>query len=148
MAGAVAGTTGRLVNLSVRTNAGKESNPLIVGFVVAGAATRSLLVCGVGPTLGAFGVAGALADFGVPGALANPRLQVFESSGRLVAENDNWSTASNAGAVAAAVGAFALGAGSQDGALVLTLPPGAYTAQVSGVGNATGVGLVEVYEVP
>jgi hypothetical protein len=94
--GAVAGTTGRLVNLLVRTNAGKESDTLIVGFVVAGAAMRSLLVRGVGPTLVA----------------------------------------------------FALGAGSQDGALVLTLPPGAYTAQVSGVGNATGVGLVEVYEVP
>ncbi len=96
VAGAVAGTTGRLVNLLVRTNAGKESDTLIVGFVVAGPAMRSLLVRGVGPTLGA----------------------------------------------------FALGAGSQDGALVLTLPPGAYTAQVSGVGNATGVGLVEVYEVP
>jgi hypothetical protein len=46
------------------------------------------------------------------------------------------------------VGAFALPAGSRDAALLATLPPGAYTAQVSGVGGTTGVALVEVYEVP
>jgi hypothetical protein len=47
------------------------------------------------------------------------------------------------------VGAFALtGPTSLDAALVVSLPPGGYTAQVSGVGNTTGVALIEVYEVP
>jgi hypothetical protein len=46
------------------------------------------------------------------------------------------------------VGAFALPADSRDAALVLTLPPGSYTAQVSGVANTVGVALVEIYELP
>ena len=45
------------------------------------------------------------------------------------------------------MGAFALPAGSKDAAIVTTLAPGAYTAQVSGVGVTTGVALVEVYAV-
>ena len=48
----------------------------------------------------------------------------------------------------AAVGAFALGANSRDAALLVTLPPGQYSAQVSGVAGGTGEALVEVYEVP
>jgi hypothetical protein len=56
-----------------------------------------------------------------------------------------------AGATAATftqVGAFQLTAGSGDCAIVATLPPGSYTAQVTGANNATGVALVEIYEVP
>ena len=51
-------------------------------------------------------------------------------------------------ATSAAVGAFALPAGSADSVLVLNLLPGTYTAQVSGVGGTGGVALIEVYEVP
>ena len=131
----------RLLNVSARSAVGTGAGVLITGFVV-GQSTRAVLVRGIGPTLAAFGV---------PGSLANPRLQVFDSGGKLVAENDDWGTASNAPALAStaeSVGAFALVPGSQDAVLLLTLPPGAYTAQVSGVGATTGVGLVEVYEVP
>ena len=131
----------RLINVSARSSVGTGAGVLIAGFVVKDG-TRAMLVRGIGPTLAAFGV---------PSALANPRLQVFDSGGRLVAENDDWGTASNAltlASSAASVGAFALVAGSNDAVLLLTLPPGAYTAQVSGVGNTTGVALVEVYEVP
>ena len=48
---------------------------------------------------------------------------------------------------AQAVGAFPLTTASKDAVLLLTLPPGAYTVQLTGVGNATGVGIVEVYDV-
>jgi hypothetical protein len=68
-----------------------------------------------------------------------------------LATNDNWSTAANAGEVAAAAsaaGAFALPAGSKDAALVATLPAGSYTAVVSGVGTSTGTALVELYALP
>jgi len=50
-------------------------------------------------------------------------------------------------AAAQAVGAFPLPSGSKDAALLLDLPPGAYTAQMEGVGGATGIGLIEIYEV-
>jgi hypothetical protein len=114
---------------------------LVAGFVTS-EYTRAVLVRVIGP---------ALANFSVPGALAIPRLQTFDSSGRVVAENDDRGMASNAGAIVSteqAVGAFLLPIGSQDAGMLLTLPPGAYSAQVSGVGNTTGEGLVEVYEVP
>ncbi len=131
----------RLANLSARSAVGTGGDILIAGFVVT-SSTRAVLVRGVGPTLAVFGVEGALVD---------PRLQVYDSANRLVAENDNWSGSANSAIIAAtarSVGAFALADGGRDASLLLTLPPGAYTAQVSGVGATIGVGLVEVYEVP
>jgi hypothetical protein len=128
-----------MVNLSVRTTAGAEANTLIVGFVVNGTGSRSLLLRAVGPTLAGFGVGGALAD---------PRLTAFAGEA-VLATNDNWGTAANAATVAttaASVGAFALPAGSLDAALLATFSPGGYTAQVSGAGGATGVALMEAYD--
>jgi hypothetical protein len=94
----------------------------------------------VGPTLGE-------APFGVPGVVPDPELRLFAGERRIEA-NDNWGGGAALAAAFARVGAFALPAGSRDAALLATLPPGAYTAQVSGVGGTTGVALVEVYEVP
>ncbi|MCX6933142.1 MAG: hypothetical protein NTZ29_10720 [Verrucomicrobia bacterium] len=37
---------------------------------------------------------------------------------------------------------------SRDAALIVTLAPGNYTAQVSGVNDTTGVALIEIYELP
>eukprot|EP01035_Chromulina_nebulosa_P051197 gene51197-biopygen36117 len=95
---------------------------IISGFVIAGGATENLLVRGVGP---------GLASFGVTGALADPQVGLYDSAGRLVTANDNWSGATLA-TTATGVGAFALTTGSKDAALTTTLAPGAYTAQVSG----------------
>jgi hypothetical protein len=80
----------------------------------------------------------------------DPQLQIFRDS-QLVADNNDWGGSTNPAALAStaqAVGAFALPNGSRDAALLVTLTPGAYTAQVSGVNSTTGVALVEVYEVP
>jgi hypothetical protein len=65
------------------------------------------------------------------------------AGGTTVAANDNWN-AIDAGTFAA-VGAFALAAGSRDAALVTTLPVGAYTTPV-GAGGGSGVALLEVYD--
>ena len=54
---------------------------------------------------------------------------------------------SQVGLASAQVGAFSLAANSKDAAILVTLEPGAYTAQVSGVGATTGTALVEIYEV-
>jgi hypothetical protein len=65
--------------------------------------------------------------------------------------NAGWTTALDPVAITAAsaqVGAFAFAAGSADAAMIVTLAPGAYTAQVAGVGGTTGLALVEVYELP
>lgn len=137
--GAAAGTTGRMINLSVRTTAGADANSLIVGFVVNGAGTRSLLLRGVGPTL---------TQFGVGGVLANPRLTAYSGS-TVIATNDDWGTATNTGTIATTavtVGAFALPTGSLDAALLSPFAAGGYTVQVSGANGATGVALMEAYD--
>ena len=98
------------------------------------------------------------AAFGLTGLLSNPVLSVFDESGTMIAQNTEWGnpvTATGAAAESATVSdftrvnAFALDAGSADSAMVLTLPPGSYTAQLSGAeGSAApaGIGLVEIYE--
>ena len=98
----------------------------------------ALLVRATGP---------ALAGFGVTGALADPVLRIF-SNGVVVAENDNWIGNEESYTTANWPSMFDVPNGSRDAILSLQLPPGSYTAQVSGVANTTGVALVEVYEVP
>lgn len=132
-----------LVNVAMRGRAGTAAETLVAGFVV-GAGSRQMLIRGVGPALGALGVTGALAD---------PRISVYDHSGRLVAENDNWSaggptaTAGLSGA-AGSVGAFPLSANSQDAALLTTLSPGSYSVHLSVASGASGIALIEAYEVP
>jgi hypothetical protein len=131
------GGPGKLTNVSARNAVGTGDNILIAGFVVDGTAAKTLLIRGVGPKL---------AEFGVGGVLADPKLEIYNSSGQKIAENDNWNALLQP--VGRTVGAFDLTLGSRDAALLLTLPPASYTAQISGVGGTTGEAIVEVYEVP
>ncbi len=133
--------SGRTVNLSTRARVRSGAGVLIGGFVVQGAAYKRMLIRAVGPTLGAFGVSGVLAD---------PVLTVYSGS-TVLATNDRWEAAENSAALAAAstrAGAFNLAAQSEDAALLITLPPGAYTVEVKGKGGAEGVALLEIYEIP
>ena len=126
----------RLANISTRAFSGTGADVLTAGFVIGPGANKQVLVRAIGPTLTGFGVAGALAD---------PVLTLFNSANTAIASNDNWLAAD--AATFASVGAFALGANSRDSALVATLAPGNYTAQIAGSGSTTGLALVEVYEV-
>jgi hypothetical protein len=147
---ATGGTRPPLVNLSTRGYVDTGEAQMGAGFVIAGPIDKRVLVRAVGPTLGSLGVTSALRD---------PTLTVYKSE-TIVARNDDWEIAlplagvvKPAGpeeipAATAASGAFALPAGSRDSALVLVLAPGAYTALVSGANGATGVALIEVYELP
>jgi hypothetical protein len=135
------GNAPRLSNLSARTLVGSGADALFAGFVVNGNVPRRLLVRAVGPTLGAFGVGGVLED----PVLA---LRPLGAEGD-VARNDDWRGTAALKAAFASVGAFPLATDtSRDAALVIELPPGAYTAAVSGKAGGTGVALVEIYELP
>ncbi len=127
---------GFLKNLSTRGQVGSGANILIAGFIVAGDIPKQVLIRAIGPSLTSFGVVGALAD---------PQLQLFNGNS-LIATNDNWGGASNINAAANAVGAFPLAPASLDAVIFAALPPGSYTAQVSGVGGGTGIALVELYD--
>lgn len=131
----------RLVNLSTRAQAGAGDATLIPGFVITGNVPVRVLVRGVGP---------GLAGFGVGGVLARPELTLRAADGSLVATNRGWDIGDRAADIAresSRVGAFALAPNSGDCALLVTLPPGAYTAPVVGADGGTGVALVEAYEV-
>jgi hypothetical protein len=141
--GSFTATTPRLVNLSARAQVGTGDSILIAGFSIVGVAPKTILVRGVGP---------GLAPFGVNGSLLDPLLTVHGTADNqdvVIASCDNWGGTDELIKTFAQVGAFPLNdPNSKDSALLITLSPGSYTAQVSGVNNATGVALIEVYEVP
>lgn len=127
----------RLVNVSARNVVGTGDNILIAGFVVRGDDPKNLLIRAVGPEL---------QNFGLTGTLNDPLLKIFDADGNLVAQNDNWSP--SLAPSFTLTGAFELTNLSLDAALVISLPPGAYTAQVSGADGGTGQAIVEIYELP
>ena len=128
----------RLSNLSTRAQVGTGGDIMITGFVIGPGADKTILIRAIGPSLSTFGLTGLLAD---------PSLSLFTSANTTtpIATNDNWSAAD--AATFTSVGAFVLPANSRDAALVRTLPPGGYTAQVRGAGTTTGLALIELYEV-
>jgi sugar lactone lactonase YvrE len=144
-------STARLVNISAGAITSSGSNILAAGFVVGGTGVETILVRGDGP---------ALSSFGIPGVLTNTVLTIFDQSGKVIASNSGWSNAPVRGnsqiqstitqatqSTMSSVGAFSLTPNSGDSALTLSLPPGVYSAQVTGLNGTTGYALVEVYEV-
>jgi hypothetical protein len=136
--------TPRIINISARVQVGTGGNILISGFVVGGSTSRTVLIRASGP---------ALVPLGVTGTLADPQLLLYRSnsdgSSTLLYANSGWAGNAQIALSAASVGAFPWGSlPTKDSAILVTLPPGGYTAQVSGASGDTGVALVEVYEVP
>ena len=127
-------TIPRLANIATRMQVLTGADVLIGGFIIGGSQAKTVVVRARGPSLTAAGV---------PGALQNPLLQLF-SGQTVIAANDDWQQAGNAAALQTS--GFAP-ADPKESAILITLGPGAYTAIVSGVGNTTGVGIVEVFEV-
>jgi hypothetical protein len=125
-------------NVSTRGYVG-STQTFIGGFVIQGTAPRTILIRGDGPVLSAFGVANPLPD---------PVLTVYNSSGTVIATNTGWSTNTTPALISTAaleVGAFALPSSSADSALLLTIQPGAYTAQISSAKGNSGNALFEAY---
>ena len=138
-AGSYTPTTPRIVNVSARVQVGTGGNILIAGFVVGGSTSRTVLIRASGP---------ALSPFGVTGTLPDPELQLYAGS-TLLGTNTGWGGKFELVSAAASVGAFTWSdPASNDSAILVTLPPGPYTAEVLGASGDTGVALVEVYEVP
>ena len=109
--------------------------------MLRGSTSRTLLVRGIGPSLAALGVGGVMGD---------PKLELFNNdTGVKIGENDNWGGDAQLTAAMASVGAFPLaGTTTSDAVILVTLPPGAYSARISDVTGASGTAIVEIYEVP
>ncbi len=129
----------RLTNLSVRTQTSSGEGVAVAGFVVTGTAPIRILIRGIGPALGAYGVSGAL---------SRPQIVLFDAAANRVASNATWGDDSGLAEIFAQVGAFALPPGSLDAAMVVTLRPGVYSVHAGSTDNASGIVLIELYEVP
>ena len=123
-----------LVNLSTRAFIGTGEEVMIGGFIIQGSQPATVILRAIGNSLSADGVAGANAD---------PTLELRSSSAQLQ-YNDDWIEDTNAQTIAS----YRLDpTGSRESAVIATLQPGNYTVTVRGWENATGVGLIELYDV-
>ena len=135
----------RLTNLSTRGRVETGDNVMIGGFIIGGSTPKTVLIRASGPSLAALGV---------PGVLTDPVLRLFAGQ-TAIAENDDWQVAlplcqqsgHTCGGPSAIAATGLAPSHFLEAAILITLPPGLYTAIVSGFGGSTGVGLVEVFEV-
>jgi hypothetical protein len=127
----------RVANLSTRALVGNFNNVLIGGFIIQGNDPKMVVLRAIGPSL---------AQFGVNGALADPVLKLYDSTGSLIATNDDWRDSQES--VFLKGGAFHLLQPPQDSesAIAINLVPGNYTMIVSSKDNSSGVALAEIYD--
>lgn len=123
-----------LVNLATRGLVQTEGNVLIGGFIISGEVPKRLLIRAVGPSLG---------NNGVNNALADTTLTLFDVDGNELAFNDDWMNSTDRQAI---IDTTIPPNNEKESAILRTLEPGTYTAQVAGAGSATGIGLVEIYD--
>lgn len=125
------GVSANLGNISTRLRVETGANVLIGGFIVSGTQPKRIIVRAIGPSLP------------IVGALVDPVLELRDSSGGIIASNDNWRS-HEAEIIATGIPP----SNDLEAALVATLPANnsAYTAVVSGAANTTGIGIVEVYD--
>ena len=126
----------KLANISTRALVGTGNDIVIAGFILGNNSGDTRIVLR--------GIGGSLTLFGVPNSLANPTLELRNSSGALLASNDNWGDDPAQAAELTAAGLAPTNA-SESG-IAITLGPGQYTALLAGQGNTTGVGVIEVYD--
>ena len=136
--GAYAATTPRLINLSCRLQVAANSS-LTAGFWIGGTTAKTVLIRADGPAMLAQNITGVMPD---------PQLTVFNAAGNVIASNAGWGGSPALASIFATVYAQPFtDPNSKDSAIVLTLPPGGYTAEVTSVSNAAGNVMIEVYEV-
>ena len=127
-----------LANLSTRVEVGSGDNAVIAGFITRGGPTKRMMIRALGSSLTSSGIADALAD---------PVLDLYDSTGALIATNDNWEDNANQQEIIDT----GLAPESENEAVILLQVPSddagvSYTAVLRGAGDTTGVGLLEVYD--
>ncbi len=123
--------TGALGNISTRALVDTGDNVLIGGFIISGTVPKNVIVRAIGPSLP------------LSGPLLDPTLDLYNSSGQIIASNDNWKDEPNEQDI---VNSQLAPTNDKESAILMILSPGAYTGIVSGINNSTGIALVEVYD--
>jgi len=124
-------STARVANISTRGLIQPGDKLMIAGFIVQKGSVR-VVVRAIGPSLVAFGI---------PNALPDTTLQLRDQNGVIVRENDDWMTTQKQELESTGLQP----SDPKEAALVQTIPPGQYTAQVRGKPESTGIGVVQIY---
>ena len=134
----------RLINISARADVLTGNSILIGGFVIGGSTAETVLIRAVGP-----GLNDELPGlFPLSAVLNQPVLTILDHTGAVIYSNTVWGGDATIAATFATTGAFPLVSGHADSVVLASLPPGGYTAQVSGLNSGTGIALCEIYESP
>jgi hypothetical protein len=121
-----------LANISTRAHVGTDDDVLIAGFIIGGDQPTRIVLRAIGPSLSRSGVSDVLLD---------PTIALHDSNGSVLAQDDNWQTNQEQELKQTQLAPT----DERESAILISLPPGAYTAIVRGKDDKTGVGLVEVY---
>ena len=124
----------KLGNISTRALVQTGDNVMIGGFIITGSGQKRLILRAIGPSL---------VNNGITNPLQNPTLELHDSTGAVIASNDNWMSASNEQQI---INSGLAPSNRFESAILMSLNPGAYTAIVRGVNGGIGVGLAEVYD--
>jgi hypothetical protein len=132
----------RLANISTRALVQTGDDVMIAGFIVQGTEPKRVIIRAIGPEL---------SQYGVPDFLADPILELYDSTGALIASNDNWQHTIIGGIISSDQVRDIRNSGhaptdAREAAIIAELPAGNYTAIVRGVSNTIGVALSEVYD--
>lgn len=138
-----AGGEGKFVNISARADGGAGNNVAIGGFVITGGGPKRVLIRAVGPTLTTQGI-------GEAEVMRDPFIELHGKGNAVIATNDNWTHNANAADLVAAarrIGATALAdTDLTSAALLVSLPPGAYSFLGRGQADGSGIVLIEIYD--
>jgi hypothetical protein len=127
-------TSGRAGNLSTRGQVQGGDNVMIGGFIIGGSQSKQVVMRAIGPSLSSAGIANPLPD---------PFLELHDANGNIILSNDDWQSGPDAQTIASE-GLAPMNA--KESALLATLNPGSFTAIVRGMNGATGLALVELYD--
>ena len=129
------GLATQFANISTRGQVGTDNNVLIAGLIISAEASgqANVVARALGPSLG-----------GVSGPLLDPTLELFDSNGNQIANNDDWRDSQEG--IITSTGLAP--SDDREAALFAHLAAGAYTAVVRGANGTTGVALIEAYNLP
>jgi uncharacterized repeat protein (TIGR01451 family) len=129
-------TPAQALNISTRLRVEAGDRAMIGGFIIRGNVPKPVVLRGLGPSLMVSGLPGMM-------VLADPFLELHGPSGALITTNDNWKDSPQRSQFE---GTVYQPSDDKESVIVATLTPGNYTGVLRGVGETSGIGLVEVYD--
>ena len=126
-----------MANVSNRGLTGAGEKTLITGLIITGGEPRKVVVRALGPSL---------TSAGIQQVAANPKIEVYNGSGKKVASNADWKADEFSDSLRTFYPSL-VPSNDKEAAMLLTLGPGAYTLHGINEDGSEGVMVLEAYDV-